>query len=534
MASTTLNEVVLELQEQNRTLDDVKEGIKAMLSEDIMARKKEERSAGDKREAELEASRKKSSSDRPNVAPRSFTSGLSQGLGLDGILQGVSSFSGMLGGATVGGLIGTALGRLFPVAVGAILGATYFDKWIDPLVDKITGDDATWTMFGKEIDASKIVSGMAGVIGVIFAKDAIVQTAKGLLGIGDDTKLGNYRKLIVRRFGLGALAIALSGVVGTALEEASGGVVPADVTSAVINGVSLAMMFMPGGILIKALAGFAIAGGTLIRNYLSERAERSKAEFLAEVENFAKEQELHKISDAALIAKANKIAEDVGTKEYYGRGTSVYSAVEQEAYLRELEKRDPKQAEKLRIEEEIAYMLAELNNAAMISPASVNISGLQSALNDYKDLTGTEHSATSELEKFREIQTTRVVKPKAILSSLLDDKGFTPSYEPKLREATVTKVDVGARYTPNVMPKPGTAGFSLTDMFGSGNSFTNGTIQNVTIGTVDNSTNVVGGGKGGGNTSTDLGSSIDYYHLEKRLVGGTAMYASGTFNVRKY
>ena len=60
MASTTLNEVVLELQEQNRTLDDVKEGIKAMLSEDIMARKKEERSAGDKREAELEAKRKPS------------------------------------------------------------------------------------------------------------------------------------------------------------------------------------------------------------------------------------------------------------------------------------------------------------------------------------------------------------------------------------------------------------------------------------------------------------------------------------------
>ena len=84
------------------------------------------------------------------------------------------------------------------------------------------------------------------------------------------------------------------------------------------------------------------------------------------------------------------------------------------------------------------------------------------------------------------------------------------------------------------MPKPGTAGFSLTDMFGSGNGFTNGTIQNVTIGTVDNSTNVVGGGKGSGNTSTDLGSSIDYYHLEKRLVGGTAMYANGTFNVRKY
>ena len=241
-----------------------------------------------------------------------------------------------------------------------------------------------------------------------------------------------------------------------------------------------------------------------------------------------------KFSDAALIAKANKIAEDVGTKEYYGRGTSVYSAVEQEAYLRELEKRDPKEAEKLRIEEEIAFMLAELNNAAMISPASVNISGLQSALNDYKDLTGTEHSAVSELEKFREIQSTRIVKPKAILSSLLDDKGFTPLYEPKLREATVTKVDVGARYTPNVMPKPGTAGFSLTDMFGSGNGFTNGTIQNVTIGTVDNSTNVVGGSKGGGNTSTDLGSSIDYYHLEKRLVGGTAMYANGTFNVRKY
>ena len=110
----------------------------------------------------------------------------------------------------------------------------------------------------------------------------------------------------------------------------------------------------------------------------------------------------------------------------------------------------------------------------------------------------------------------------------------TPREPVQRGDELIDKVDVGARYTPNVMPKPGTAGFSLTDMFGSGNGFTNGTIQNVTIGTVDNSTNVVGGSKGGANTSTDLGSSIDYYHLEKRLVGGTAMYANGTFNVRKY
>ena len=526
MATSTLNEVVLELQEQNRTLDDVKEGIKAILIEDVLARKQEERAAGDREEERREASKQKA---QTRQAPKSLSAGISQGLGLDGIIgQARSVFGGALGGASLGGMIGLALGRLFPVAAGAILGANYLDKWIDPLVDKITGDDATWTMFGQEIDASKIVSGMAGVIGAIFAKDAIVQTAKGLLGIGNETKLGNYRKLIVRRFGLGALALSLSGVIGNTLEEASGGLVPSNITKELIDGVSLAMMFMPGGFLLKAMAGMAIAGGKLIRDYLRERAERSKAEFLAEVDQFAKEQELHKISDTALIAKANKIAENVGTKEYYGRGTSVYSAVEQEAYLRELEKRDAKLAAKLRIEEEIALALEGLNQAARTSAATVNITDLQSALDDFKALTGLEHSAVSELEKFRKIQSTRILPKKA------QPKGYEEYVKSRLQapripvqrgDELIDKIDVGASYTPNVMPKPGTAGFSLTDMFGSGNVFTNG-IQPVVV---DNSTTINEAPQAAAPISNSQGAygfAVNMDYIEKLMAQGIIFHPS--------
>jgi hypothetical protein len=323
-------------------------------------------------------SQSKSVSTRSQPAPTSIAQGLGQGTGLSGMgeilgsmLKGVGFGGGLLGGATLGGLFGKAVGRLFFPAVGAFFGAQYLDKWIDPLVDRITGDDATWTMFGKEVDASKIVSGFAGAMAIIFGKDAIIQTAKGMLGVGSDTKVGAMRKMFVRRFGLPAIAMALSGTIGAALEEASGGMVTKDVTSTVIDGVSLAMMFMPGGLIVKALAGFALSGGMLIRDYLRDRAEKAKAEFLAEVDAFAKEQELHKQSDAMLIAKANEIAQDVGTKEYYGRGTATFSAVEQEAYLRELEKRDPKAAELALVREEIAYQLAELENARMMGGASL-------------------------------------------------------------------------------------------------------------------------------------------------------------------
>lgn len=217
MASTTLNEIVLELQEQNRTLDDVKDGIRSMLREDIMMRKKEERAEGDKREAELEASAAKSKMQKGNKGPAtSFKSGLTSGLGLDGILDGVSSFGIGLGGASIGGLIGTALGRLFLPAVGAILGEAYLDKWIDPLVDKITGDDATWTMFGQEIDASKIVSGFAGALGIIFAKEALIA---GVKKIFDGPTGAGYRKGFISRLALGGVILAAGTALGNYITD---------------------------------------------------------------------------------------------------------------------------------------------------------------------------------------------------------------------------------------------------------------------------------------------------------------------------
>ena len=95
MATSTLNEVVLELQEQNKTLDDVKNSIKSMLAEDILARKQEERAAGDREEDRREASKQKA---RSGQAP-SFQRGLlgnTLSAGFDKVLSGMFGAAGGL------------------------------------------------------------------------------------------------------------------------------------------------------------------------------------------------------------------------------------------------------------------------------------------------------------------------------------------------------------------------------------------------------------------------------------------------------
>ena len=108
--------------------------------------------------------------------PKNFREGFFAGTGLDGILGGVKDlagaafapFAGMLGGMSVGTLFGKILGKSFMGVVGFYLGQKYLDRFVDPIVDKITGDDATAkTMFG-EIDISKIVSGIGGALALIF------------------------------------------------------------------------------------------------------------------------------------------------------------------------------------------------------------------------------------------------------------------------------------------------------------------------------------------------------------------------------
>lgn len=275
----TLVDVVDQLQEQNKSLNDVSTNIKDLLAAEIQARKDAQNALGDEAEQALEEKRKKALAAKSAAgAPRSLASGFAQGTGLAGMGDAISSFlgnagTGLLGGATLGGLVGKGIGRLFFPAMAAFFSAKYLNDWVDPLVDKITGDDATFNVFGNEVDGSVIASGLGGALALLFGKDLIAQAAKGVLGVGTG-RAANLRKIFVRRFGLGAIGLSLAGTLGDAIEDASGSATAGSIASEVVEKVSLAMMFLPGGIMIRALAGIGFAGISLVAKYIETRRER--------------------------------------------------------------------------------------------------------------------------------------------------------------------------------------------------------------------------------------------------------------------
>lgn len=145
------------------------------------------------------------------------------------------------------------------------------------------------------------------------------------------------------------------------IEAQTNGMVPGDLINATVGGASMLALFGTGPLGIAAgLAYFAFEAGGMIREYLRERAEKAKAEFMKEVENYTNEQELHSKSDAQLIAMANKLAIDSGKRASAGIQATEKEAIAEEALYQETLKRDPNQAERLLLQEEITYLKSEI------------------------------------------------------------------------------------------------------------------------------------------------------------------------------
>ena len=104
--------------------------------------KEEERAAGDQEEERRE--RQKQGRLAARSRPKSFGAGLAQGTGLSGLADGIKgliapmlgAFGGVLGGMSIGGLLGTGIGYLFRVGIGVVLGKEY----LQPLIDKMLPD----------------------------------------------------------------------------------------------------------------------------------------------------------------------------------------------------------------------------------------------------------------------------------------------------------------------------------------------------------------------------------------------------------
>ena len=326
MAAGTLNDVIKVLKQsdlnnqidadlQAKATDELKDEIgklNKMLSSYFL---KESATKGDeleeKREKREKAADKQKS--KNGGGPRSFGEGLMQGTGLGGLLGtakdlaagALAPFAGALGGATLSGLMGRALGKSFMGVAGFILGATYLDKWVDPLIDKITGtDDASiqTAMFG-EIDISKLASGIGGALGLMFGPRLLGATVGSYFEKDAGTKGPSVRQKFLRRFGLAGILLTAASFAGDYVKgqnETLGNAVNASLT-----GAGIGSMFGIKGAIVGAIAGLIFVGLKGATDFLNgrrqETVEKFRKEFDTEIEAILASNEIE--ISAALAAR---------------------------------------------------------------------------------------------------------------------------------------------------------------------------------------------------------------------------------------
>jgi len=312
MATTSLNQVVIELQLQNNTLVDVKDSIKALLSEDQKRRKKEESNKGDKEELRREKSNAKAKA-RQEPA-KGFKQGIAQGTGIASIgdmLRGFGGGAGLLGGATIGGIIGKGIGRLFFPALAAFFGAKYVDKWISPTLDKILGENATWEMFGKEFDASKLVAGLGVGLAALFSKKLIATAVQGAFFGKGDTKGPAIRKSFIGKLGLAAIL----GFAGDALGNYIGGLTGSEQMGEAISGsaaiAAAGLMFLgPKGAIVLGIAALVGYAGKALIDWMNKRRQETEQDLVdALAEANTKFQAARATGDTSAMAEAVKESE---------------------------------------------------------------------------------------------------------------------------------------------------------------------------------------------------------------------------------
>ena len=125
---SSLAAVVDTLQEQNRSMETVKDGILTLVKESENARVAYERGAGDRAEAAREKRREKSA--RVST-PSTFTGGVKQGLGLTALADMAGNlFGGMLGGGLAAS-IGVLAGKILKKGAIAGLAAVFLGDAIE-------------------------------------------------------------------------------------------------------------------------------------------------------------------------------------------------------------------------------------------------------------------------------------------------------------------------------------------------------------------------------------------------------------------
>lgn len=242
-------------------------------------------------------------------------------------------------------------------------------------------------------------------IAAFFAPGLILRGIKNSLGMGgavatsQAAKKGffsgfkpnaSFAKRGVRAVGWAALIAMGGSVLADVIEAQTGGLVPGDIINAAVGGASMLALFGTGPLGIAAgLAYFAFEAGGMIRNYLRERAEKAKAEFMAEVEEHAKRMDYANKSDAKLIELANNAAAEAAARSAAGIKTTDAQAIDDEALIQETLRRDPDKGEALLLAEEIGYLKAEIVRMQQLGQATPELDKqLKQAEQEYYDIAG--------------------------------------------------------------------------------------------------------------------------------------------------
>lgn len=242
-------------------------------------------------------------------------------------------------------------------------------------------------------------------IAAFFAPGLILRGIKNSLGMGGAAATSqaarkgffsgfkpnaSFAKRGVRAVGWAALIAMGGSVLADLIEAQTGGLVPGDIINAAVGGASMLALFGTGPLGIAAgLAYFAFEAGGMIRNYLRERAEEAKAEFMAEVEAHAKRMDYANKSDAKLIELANNAAAEAAARSAAGIKTTEAQAIDDEALIQEQMRRDPAKAEALLLAEEIGYLKAEIVRMQQLGQATPELDKqLKQAEQEYYDIAG--------------------------------------------------------------------------------------------------------------------------------------------------
>ena len=294
-----LADVVAVLQEQNKTLGTVESNLSKILAEDMARKKKEASEAGDKREAALESKRNAAKAKR---APKTITQGISKSLGVTDLFESLKNAMGLIIPAGIGGslagMLGMAIGSLFKLGVGYLLGATYLTPWIE---EKL----GTWNVdlfeaFGKEWSLADLAGPAGGAAALIFGPKIIGSLFTSYVTKDPDGKLKLAKMGFLKRLGLAGVILTAGSFLGDYLADATGfeGLGTAVSNSALFA--SIGMMFGPQGALIGALAGLAFTGIKAMVGWLRGRDDdvRNAAyDGLKKYENMTNE-EIAAMSDA--------------------------------------------------------------------------------------------------------------------------------------------------------------------------------------------------------------------------------------------